>query len=784
MTHSSLKKLSAILLSVSLALMVLWTGCSFDSSQNPADTTTTSEQKVKTTLAGQVVDESGNPLAGAAVSAGGKTVTTSKFGLFVISDVDVTAERCVVKASKGGYFDSFRAQKPVAGNITDLRIGLMKNTPQGSFSVGLGKTVTAPGSTATVTFPATGYVDAKGNAYNGSVNYVVRYLDPTANNFYDFFDGDFHGVRTDGSFTEMMSYGVLRVELSGASGEKLNLAPGSKATLKYPIPAKMQAAAPVEMPLWYFDESKGMWKEDGSAQRNGNFFEGTVTHFTPWNVDVPIPTTILRVKVLCGNEPVGGIFVRVGQALVRTGADGTASLRVPEAIPFTVKVHPENNEGFESDEIKAGPFTGQKDPEIVVPLNICPAYIIGRLTGCDFAPLAGAGTILAQYPDGGFSYGFVKDGQFKVRVRAKTLMNVIGIAADGRESEVLPVAPPLEWSEVRDIGSIAACNPYSAEFTDIELNVNSHGLFATPNAIISKDGSRVFVSINGSVRVYDAMNTTLLHTITTGISQDDSLGSISAFEVSDDATSMLARAGTTNWVLYDVQSGKSVREFRDLIYAHLSPDGKQLIGVRTSGTTFIKSVIQLYNTEDGSLSKEFNVINSIELTTVHQLTDYIGANRFGVVLQATGSSSKTLYTVNIADGSVVNSTLLGTGLGKILNMSNDGTIAGVDTYMSSYTFYNTLSGTRYSSVKYDSVDYYRTMISVAPSNDRYVTQLRSSGMISAPAFFLIGNSQFIKALPTPVDAMFNVFSFNGDGKRLAGIYQLGDSWSVRIWNIK
>ncbi len=38
------------------------------------------------------------------------------------------------------------------------------------------------------------------------------------------------------------------------------------ATLTFPIPVELQAQAPATIPL-YFDEVKGLWKEEGSAKK-------------------------------------------------------------------------------------------------------------------------------------------------------------------------------------------------------------------------------------------------------------------------------------------------------------------------------------------------------------------------------------------------------------------------------------------------------------------------------------------------------------------------------------
>jgi len=65
----------------------------------------------------------------------------------------------------------------------------------------------------------------------------------------------------------------------------LQLATGKNATVTFPIATATQSTAPATIPLWFFDETKGMWIEQGSATKTGNTYVGTVSHFTWWNCD-------------------------------------------------------------------------------------------------------------------------------------------------------------------------------------------------------------------------------------------------------------------------------------------------------------------------------------------------------------------------------------------------------------------------------------------------------------------------------------------------------------------
>src|SRR5690606_37192675 len=85
----------------------------------------------------------------------------------------------------------------------------------------------------------------------------------------------------------MLSYGMVGVELSDAMGQPVQLAPGSPATVRFPVMASQQSDAPATIPLWWFDEDLGYWIQEGEAALVGTEYVGEVAHFSWWNIDVP-----------------------------------------------------------------------------------------------------------------------------------------------------------------------------------------------------------------------------------------------------------------------------------------------------------------------------------------------------------------------------------------------------------------------------------------------------------------------------------------------------------------
>jgi hypothetical protein len=140
---------------------------------------------------------------------------------------------------------------------------------------------------------------------------------------------------------------MLAVELSGSNGEKLQLASGKSATLTFPITAVQQADAPMTIPLWYFDQATGMWKEEGNAKRRGNTYVGVVTHFSFWNVDVPYPLIEFSATFTDQRkQPLSGLKVIIKGKIDTCGitgsgftdASGMVKGKIP-ANPGTENVH-------------------------------------------------------------------------------------------------------------------------------------------------------------------------------------------------------------------------------------------------------------------------------------------------------------------------------------------------------------------------------------------------------------------------------------------------------------
>jgi hypothetical protein len=274
-------------------------------------------------IQGFVVGEAGNAIAYAEVIAGNKTTKTDANGYFRISDAPFTGDFCYIKAVKKGYFTgSVTIQGKSDGNYAANMVLMAQSNVQ-SFPAAQGKTITLQGG-AEVKLPANNYITTTGKTYTGNVNVAIAYLNPEAKNFSSLIPGgDLRAFDANEKIVQLYSYGMLNVEMRDDAGNLLQLAKNSKATLTMPVPATMLGTAPTTIPLWYFDETKGIWIEEGGATLQNGKYIGTVAHFTPWNCDKPAPPAKIRGKVVDHDgNPLKFAKVRVDQKIVSVDDEG------------------------------------------------------------------------------------------------------------------------------------------------------------------------------------------------------------------------------------------------------------------------------------------------------------------------------------------------------------------------------------------------------------------------------------------------------------------------------
>jgi len=298
---------------------------------------------ISTSIGGEVLDESNNPISNALVTIGSNDTYTNANGHFYLTNISVDSDRAYVKVEKDGYFLGARAVNPDEFATSYVSIQLIQKVIVGTIQNNTGGTIAISGGPS-ITFDAGDVSLENGNSYNGLVSVYASYLNPTASNIGRIIPGDLGAIDENGDAVALITYGMVAVELVGSNGEHLNIAQGQSAELSMPVQSAQQSGAPSSIPLWYFDETIGNWIEEGSATLQGNSYVGTVNHFTFWNCDDPMPSVNLNLNVSCNNVPIANVMVQLSSPLgviygtSYTNANGEIDELMPAGVHLIIDI--------------------------------------------------------------------------------------------------------------------------------------------------------------------------------------------------------------------------------------------------------------------------------------------------------------------------------------------------------------------------------------------------------------------------------------------------------------
>jgi hypothetical protein len=314
------------------------------------------------------------------------------------------------------------------------------------------------------------------------VHVAAFWINPKAADLNLIMPGDLRGINTAGSIKLLETYGMAAIELTGASGELLQIAPGIKATLTMPIPASLSATAPASIPLWYFDETNGLWKEQGSAVKTGSSYVGDVSHFSYWNCDYPLANAVqfdCTLVDLFGN-PISNLQVWInypnGQI---TGSHGTtnengyAAGLIPGNAQLVLVVY-NYMSGCGNNPIYTQPFTSTNASislgTIAVPNSSNVATITGTLSNCNSQPVTN-GYIMMYLGNQYTRHNVNTTGNFSFT--SLICGNNNNATFIGGDITTLQEGTPVNFTLAtgpNNIGNLVACGTSVTEFVNYSIN--------------------------------------------------------------------------------------------------------------------------------------------------------------------------------------------------------------------------------------------------------------------------------------------------------------------------
>lgn len=410
-----------------------------------------------TNVHGTVVDHNRMPLAGVEVKDIHNGIAiTNEFGYFEMEKAVIVRGRLLLTANAPGFFDKTHATLTDKEHTTLQIMMSQKNVQTVS--------ATAPSvidmETASVQLPPNGFASTNGTPYTGNVEVNFAHYHPT-NDYFELLmpGGDFEGVSANNEEVLLLSYGAMSVELFDEMGNELQLAEGQTATLQFLIPDEMLADAPATIPLWYYDEEIGKWQEEGFATKDGMHYIGTVSHFSDWNIDLPLSDrTWLEGQVVdCNGMALADIAVKVGPLIVYTNENGVFGTNVAAGFDFTVEVPDEYNLGLDSEVVNVSGINENESVDLGTINTQCASYLSGYITNCDSTPVGGS--VLVSW-DTGVKITYTDDGSYTILVPSNKDVTLNAYALIEEASYVASLETTTSTEELITLAPIPLCEPF------------------------------------------------------------------------------------------------------------------------------------------------------------------------------------------------------------------------------------------------------------------------------------------------------------------------------------
>ena len=449
-----------------------------------------------------VEDLSGNPIQGVKITVGDTEGFTDEDGILFLNKVDMNPSTYLV-AERAGYFHGSRRFYPSEGKTSFVKLVLLPEQLAGTMSATAGGVIGISGGIQ-LDFPANAVVDENGNAYTGTVSVYAQPIAADDPDLSHKMPGDLVGINEAGEQGKMASFGMVVAELRSASGDLLQVKDGSSVEMSMEVPASMLDKAPATIPMWYFDEALGLWKEEGEATLQGDKYVAQLGHFSYWNCDawfeiVKWGATFVYQDGSTASQVLVCLTILDLDATTcaYTDAEGFVCGMVAYDELMLMEVTSPCGEVIYSQQI--GPYT---DTTMIGPITIpTSAVSITAVSGvainCDGNPVTNG---FAKISVSDQDYYAVLDevtGEFSMSIINCDESDItIKIVDETAVKQSLVYTFP--YASVIDAGTISVCETVT-EFIDLEVvGLPEHYLFLAPTTFLHQGGYTVLTAQDSS----------------------------------------------------------------------------------------------------------------------------------------------------------------------------------------------------------------------------------------------------------------------------------------------
>lgn len=290
------------------------------------------EAMLQKNVSALILSSNGNALAAAEIVIAGQTFKTDGFGKAAFTvQIPKSATHVVVAVKKDGFISqSLRIE---AGQLEQLSANLLNVKQTVSIAkIEEAQVIQSVYQNAQITIPENAFVLPNGQPATGAVTVAFTPWDITAA---DLNAMPANGVARDaqGNIVNLISAGMITATFTNAAGQKLQLAAGKTADIQMDLPVasinNQKLLVGSSIPMWHFDEAKGLWIEEGVGQvvaslssTTGLAVHATVSHFSTWNWDFKFANA-------------GSVFVQCQSASVAVPCHITAKVKLKDGSALT-----------------------------------------------------------------------------------------------------------------------------------------------------------------------------------------------------------------------------------------------------------------------------------------------------------------------------------------------------------------------------------------------------------------------------------------------------------------
>lgn len=197
---------------------------------------------VVSSFQGKVLDENGQPVAGAQVTIFDATGTTDQKGLFKFQNIKAPRGAALVQVKKAGYFTGSAMSANTADGRQYVRVTLLEKGLSKTVNAGFPATLTWPDGLQ-VTFAPNTLRRTNGELYTGLAEVTARWIDPTDPMLGGIMPGALMARTAEGEERVLATYGMVALDLRTPAGQALVLKNNETVKIEIPIPAALQNSA-------------------------------------------------------------------------------------------------------------------------------------------------------------------------------------------------------------------------------------------------------------------------------------------------------------------------------------------------------------------------------------------------------------------------------------------------------------------------------------------------------------------------------------------------------------